>query len=255
MSTANNNRRFLLRRWIPTLALCLIAGSFLVAGLTSGNLEQYSPTAAALLFAIVLIVSIRWYKKRQLARALQSPDPTEYLRSTAKSLRRLPHGSQIAVATSTTFLALYGRFAEAERSLASVTWSDLPPLIEAQAAIARAAIAYAKGDLDAGLEFTETAVKQGSVDSRFPGAKTSDLAFRTWFNLGLALSGKSSEGTVQELRDARLRLPLLGQINAAWGLAVIAKRNGSPAEHEKLVQFIKSTAPHSTPVLQSIQAA
>jgi hypothetical protein len=154
-----------------------------------------------------------------------------------------------------TINAFYGRFQEAEEALAAVSWQGVPAFIEAQEHVARATIAYARGSLSGGLDHAISAAQLASVDSRFPGAQRSELALRTSRNLGLALSGRATESTEEELRVAFRRLPLLGQINAAWGLAVIAGRKGDTAQQQEMRAFIETRAPHFAPVLRSIDSA
>ena len=250
-----SNRRFLLRIWILAIALCLIVGSMFAVELTSDDAARSRPVALIILVTAVFLMSTRWLQKRRLAKALQSPDPNTYLRSVSGSLRRIPHGSQMAAASSATILALYGRHEEAEASLQSVDWHGLPPLIQAQGNLARAAIAYTHGDLEKGLAHADAAAQLAFVDTPFPGSQTSELAIRTYRNLGLALFDRTTDSTEHELRTARTRLPLLGKLSAAWGLSVIAKRNGNSPEYQAMRMFIESTAPHFTPVLQSISDA
>lgn len=176
---------------------------------------------------------------------LQAPDPTPFLRSFAKSLRRLPNGNHFAAANAATILALYGRTEEAERELEAVQWEDVPPLIQAQASAARAVIAYVNGAITEGLDHAVAATQQGAVDSSAPGASTAELAFRTYRNLGLALAGRTMDATAEELRTALAKLPLVGQILAAWGLAAIARAEGNDAELAAMRSFLAQHAPHA----------
>jgi hypothetical protein len=147
---------------------------------------------------------------------------------------------------------LYGRFDDAEDSLRSVSWSDVPPFIQAQESAARAAIAYARGAYEDGLGYAVTATQQGMIETRAPGVAMSELAFRTYRNLGLALAGRATSTTADELRTAMTRLPVLGQILAAWGLAMIAKSSGAGDELRAMQEFIERHAPHLAPVRASI---
>lgn len=249
------NRTFPLRLWIPALGLSAAMGSLLSAGLTSGQPSQALPAALGLLMAGVVFFSAQWGQKRRFARALRSADPGPFLRAFAQSRRRLPHGSLLAAAQSASILPLYGRFAEAEEALAGVSDRQAPPLIQAQLRVARAVLAYARGEVTEGLDHAVAATLLASESLRAPGARGAEMAFRTCRNLGLALSGRETEATERELRTALERLPLLSQIKAAWGLAVLAKREGDAPRFHAMREFIETRAPHFDPVLQSLDAA
>ncbi len=92
------------------------------------------------------------------------------------------------------------------------------------------------------------------MDVAAPGARTSEIAFRTYRNLGLALSGRATQTTAQELSVAFTSLPLVGQILAAWGLALIARDHGDVAQLEFMQNFIRKHGPYLRPVLESIGA-
>lgn len=256
MSTSrNDNQRYLLRLWLPALAISGFVGILLVAALASGDPSRIVPAAFGIAFTALMFVSIRRYQKRRITLMLQTPDPTPFLRSFASSLRRMPNGAHFAAANSATVLALYGRFEEAKRALESASWAGAPPLVQAQESVARAAIAYAYGSITEGLDYAVAATQQASLVRIAPGAARSELAFRTYRNLGLALAGRATDSTCQELRSAFEQLPILGQVAAAWGLAIIAKNNGNETELQAMQAFIKRQAPYCKPVLQSVGAA
>lgn len=240
----NDNRQYILRLWIAPMILCLMLGALFVAALISGDVTRMVPAIVGLVFATALIVGARWYKKRRLARMLQSADPRPFLYSFAKSARQGPSGAQMAAANTATVLALYGYDDEAERALESVSWSNSVPLIQAQRTAARAVIAYAKGLPAEGLDHAVAAMAEASLDAAVPGARMSELALRTYRNVGMALCDRSNDRIVEELREAHARLPLLGQILAAWGLAVSAEKRGDPIEYETMRSFIERHAPY-----------
>lgn len=252
MNMSTKNSRVLLRLWIPAIVLFVIVGGLIVAGLTSGDLGRSVPAAVGVTVAAIVIIAMRWQQRRRIGRMLHAADPHPFLRAVAASAGRMPHGTFIAAASGATMLALYGRFDEAEQSLASVAWGDVPSMILAQESAARAAIAYARGAYTEGLDHAVLAMQQGAIDPAFPGAQTSELALRTYRNLGLALLGRTLETTPDELRTAFARLPMMGQILAAWGLAMIAKTSGAAEEVRAMRDFITQRAPHFSPVLASI---
>jgi hypothetical protein len=255
MATPQTENRTSLLLWIPALGLSVAMGGLLSAALSSGETSRALPAAFGLFMAALVFSSARWLQKRRFARALRSADPSSFLRSFAHSLRRIPHGSLLAAAQSASILPLYGRFEEAEQALAAVSDRDAPPLIQAQLRVARAILAYARGEVTEGLDHAVVATQLASVSSRFPGAQGGEMAFRTCRNLGLVLLGRGTEATEQELRTALERLPLLSQIEAAWGLAILAKRHGDLSQLQAMRAFVESRAPHLTPVLQSIDTA
>ena len=248
----DDNRHYLLRLWRPVLAACALLGVAFFVALGTGEAAQTIPILLTVVLAAVIFFAIRWSQKRRILRMLQAADPSAFLRSFAGSMRRIPHGSMFAAANTATILALYGRFDEAERALESGSWQGVPPLVQAQESIARATIAYARGSLVEGLDHAVAATHQGSLHVSAPGAKTTELALRTYRNLGLALAGRATQSTAGELRTAHAQLPLVGQILAAWGLARIAKSTGDAAEHRTMTAFIVKHAPHFTPVLESV---
>lgn len=246
------NSRYLLRLWIPVLALAAIVGFLFVAALTSDDLGRSIPAALGITVAAAIIIGTRWLQRRRVSRMLHAADPAEFLRTVAAAANRMPHGAWLAASNAATILALYGRCNEAERSLESVSWGDVPPLVQAQESVARATIAYARGAYTEGLDHAVTATQQGSIDASFPGAQTSELAFRTYRNLGLALTGRATNTTADELRIAMTKLPMLGQLLAAWGLAMIAKTSGAADDLRAMREFIEKRAPHFAPVRTSI---
>lgn len=251
MSTPHSeNRRYLLRLWIPALAGSALVATLVLAGLRSRDVYRILPVLVAVLLAVIVIFAARWRQKRRIILMLRSSDPDRFLRSFAATLRRMPHGPMLAAANSATVLALYGRHSDAEAALAAVSWTGLPPLIHAQESAARAVIAYARGAVSEGIDQAVVASQRSSIDNAAPGARTSELAYRTYRNLGLALAGRATETTADELRVAFAELPLLGKLLAAWGLAALAKRTGDESRLAELQDFIRANAPHFAPVIE-----
>jgi hypothetical protein len=251
MAEPSPNRSYVIRLWATTLVMCGFLGAITIAALLSGDPIRVAIAIAAITLTPVLIFGGRWSRKRRLARLLRSADPLPALRAAAASARRIPHGPLFAASSTATVLALYGRFEEAERELSSVSWDAAPPFVQAQGSAARAVVAYARGEVEDGLDHAVTATQQAMLDIDVPGAKTSELALRTYRNLGLALAGRATETTERELRTAFAQLPHVGRVLAAWGLAAIARSNGSRAELEAMQSFIRETAPHATALLAS----
>jgi hypothetical protein len=247
-----DNRRYLLRLWVPVIIGVAVLALLLVPALTSGDVERNVPAIVGIVSAAAILIGSRWWSKRRLGRMLHAADPRPFLRSFAAAAKRIPHGSLLASANAATVLALYGHVGEAEQTLNAVSWQSVPPLVHAQESAARAVLAYVGGSVDEGLDYAVAATQQASVNSAFPGAQTSELAFRTYRNLGMALSGRATGTTAEELRTALARLPLLGQVLAAWGLALIARNNGQDAELQAMRSFVATRAPHLEPVLASI---
>jgi len=245
------NRSYLLRLWIRAVLLCSFVAVLVILALTSGDPGRAIPVAASIGVAAVMLVMVRRHQKARIARMLQAADPNASLQSFATSVRRIPHGSLFAASNSATILALYGRVTDAEHALQSVSWDGLPPVVDAQRSAACAVIAYARGAINEGLDHAVTAAQLASLDMSVPGARTSEVAFRTYRNLGLALSGRATDTTAQELRVALAKLPLVGQLLAAWGLAIIAKGNGNMSELRAMQALIKKQAPFFAPVIES----
>ena len=246
------NFRYIARLWLPALLFGVFLIIILGAALTSGDPSRYIPAIFGIVAAAVMLISIRGIQRRKITRMLQSPDPKPMLESFRSSMRRIPNGALFGAANSATIFAFYGRFEEAEDSLNSVTWEGVPPFVHAQRSVARAAIAYAKDHVAEGMDNSIAAITEASIAAAVPGSKTSDLAFRTYRNLGLALSGGDSDTTSRELLDAFGKLPLIGKIVAAWALAVISRRNGDVKQFEMMRTFVHARAPHFRPILQSI---
>ncbi|HEY0158059.1 MAG TPA: hypothetical protein VGF28_12305 [Thermoanaerobaculia bacterium] len=249
---SSRNRAYVLRLWIPVLLFCTFVGVLVVLALTSGDPARSGGVFVGLVFAALLIAGTRWRQKRRIGAMFRSEDPGPALRAFETSLRRIPHGAHFAAANSATILALYGRTEEGERILEDVVWQGVPPLVQAQEPAARAVIAYVRGAVTEGLDHAVMAGQQAALDPAFPGATTAAVAFRTYRNLGMALAGRATPTTAEELRGALTRLPLLGQILAAWGLALIARGNGDAGELRSMQDFVQQRAPHLEPVLRSI---
>lgn len=252
MSAQSRNDRYFLKQW-------LIIAFFLaiVVGLCARDINRGDQGMLLAAAGLVLLLggAVAWgliVPKRRLAKALQAPDPAAYLTGLAKSLNRMPHGTYLAAAETATLLALYGRTHQAEAALSQLPAEAVPPFFQSMEPRARAFIAYAEGRYQEGLAFAELALSQGVVSGRLPGSGISSLASRTCRNLGLALLGEETPATMGELREARSRLPLTGQLIAAWGLAAAAKRAGHSTEFLAMRQFIQSAAPHFSPVLKNL---
>jgi len=236
----------------------MVWGLIIVIGIfasLSGQPGKILPLLLAVAIAAGLFVIVRLVQKRKFAQMLRQPEPTAIVQYYLTRLSRMPHGTCIAAAASAVALALYGRTTEAGEALASVSWEGVPPFIGAQRLHALAIVLFAEGQSTSGLEAAESAVSQAAVSPQMPGAQRSSLAFQTHRNLGLVLCGKHSPETAQQLRQAMAKLPLLGKVIAAWGLAVLAKRQGSDALASDLRGFVTSHAPHFSTITRSIDAA
>jgi hypothetical protein len=255
MTSRSSNQRFILRLWIPALLVSFIVGALLLSALTSGQPARYLSASIGLTAVVVFVLVIRSMSARRIARMLASPDPDKLLASMARSMNRVPHGSLFAASSSAIVLALHDRVDDAERELDSQSWTAVPDLVLAQQTGARAVIAYASGNVAAGLHHASDALEQSLVASHAPGAKTSKLGFQTYRNLGLALSGKLDEESHGQLRTAFQGLPLIGRVLAAWGLAANAKRHGSATEYDTMRAFVSSHAPHCRAITHSLDAA
>src|SRR5215208_3752778 len=128
----HDNRHYLLRLWVPALVFCAIVGMLIIADLASGESDRSIPAVVGIVVAAIVFMSVRHYQKRRIVRMLQTEDPGKFIRTFAESARRIPHGSLLAAANAATILALYGRFGEAEHALESVSWRNVPPLLQAQ---------------------------------------------------------------------------------------------------------------------------
>jgi hypothetical protein len=200
-----------------------------------------------------MLVVLRRAQTRKIAKMLQLPQPDGMLDALAASVRKLPNGDVFMAANSATILAFYGRFEDAERVLSTVSRAAVPPIVQSQESAARAAIAFARGDVSEGLDHSIAARAEAEMDVTVPGSATSTMALRTYRNLGMALAGRDSDATADELREAFTKLPLVGQIIAAWGLAVIHRRKGDVDQHLAMVRFVETRAPHFRPVLDSMR--
>jgi hypothetical protein len=159
----------------------------------------------------------------------------------------------MATANVATVTALYGEVDEADRSLRAISWDGCPPLVEAQRSAARAVIAYVRGDYGGGRSHAIRAAMEADTPEGFPGAATSALAVRMHEALGRALSGTTNDESLRVLELAREKLPPLGKVLAAWGLAAIAKREEEAAHLAEQIAFLRAHAPHFAPVFASLE--
>jgi hypothetical protein len=247
-NSRKKNDRYLARLWLVVIVCIAFFGIIFLAALTSGDPKRVVPVVVGTTAAVIVLGGLHYYQKRLVARMLRAEDPRTFLASFARATHRVPHGSLLAAANSATILALYGRLAEAEETLESVSWHHAPPIIQAQESTARAAIAYVKGNAAEGLEHAVAATSLASLNPAAPGARTAELAFRTYRNVGMALASRDTEITVEELRLAFVKLPLVGQILSAWALAVIARRQGADVERLRMETFLTKNAPHFAPL-------
>src|SRR5258707_220117 len=82
MSTPQDeNRSYLLRLWIPALVLGGLIGVLILAALTSGEPTRTVPIAVGVVITVIMFISTRSRKKRQIARMLQVPAPDWFVRS------------------------------------------------------------------------------------------------------------------------------------------------------------------------------
>jgi hypothetical protein len=250
-SPGDRNRRYLLTLWAPVLLVGIALAIVVPRSLRSGKPEDAVPVAAVgVAFGIVLYQ--RTATKRNVATALLSPEPKAFCDLANRNVGAVPHGVQLAAANVARINALYGRFDEAESALSSVSWDDCPPILLAQRSVARAVLAYARGDLGEGRTHSVRAIEEAEAPELAPGATKSAMAFRMHRNLGLALEGRANDTTEDELEVAHRDLPLLGQILAAWGLAALAKTHGRTARLRELRAFLEATAPHFKPIYRSL---
>ncbi len=251
-----SNRRYLLHKWVPALAVIGVFGVFgglTLAALLSGDPQRAIPGAIGLLFAAGVLATAPMRAERKTIRALQLADPQACLNAMGVTSERL-RGNFILAANAAIIFAHYGRLDVARRVIASTSWRDAPPLLQAQGCIARAMVAHHEGHYAEAQAQIADAALLGEVDKWFPGAASSARGYRLHHNLGLALAGSATDDTVQELRAAFARRPTFIKLYAAWALAVIAKRRGDTGQLQAMRQFIASRAPHFRLVLASIDS-
>lgn len=252
-SPRDTNRRLLLLLWAP---LAVIVAGWIVhfARLAEGGEIGTLFSSVLLVPAVVgLMLYVRRKKEKQLAVALLAPTPAAFRELAFGNGGTIPYGLQMATANVATVTALYGDVEEADRSLRSISWDGCPPMVDAQRSVARAVIAYARGDYGGGRSHAIRAAMEADVPEGFPGASTSALAVRMHEALGRALSGTMNDESRRVLELAREKLPLLGKVLAAWGLAAIAKREENEAHLAEQVTFLRAHAPHFAPVFASLE--
>jgi hypothetical protein len=248
-----DDRGNLVRHWVPLLFLGGGIGVGIGIVLAWGDLRRIVPIVAGYLGAGIWLLWALSLEKRRMARLFHASTPEPLFRSLARSVDRIAYGPQCTAAGTAAILALYGRVDEATRQLEeSVSWRGAPPVIQAQKSVARALIAYVRGSVEEGLGHAATAVRHAAVDRDTRENRTATLALRTYENLGVALAGRATNATRDELRKAFARLPLLGRILAAWGLATSAQASGDATELRTMQQFLERNAPHLAPILASV---
>lgn len=248
-----SNRRYLLQKWVPALAVIGVLGGLMLAALLSSDPLRAIPGAIGLLLAAGLGATAPLRADRKTIRSLQMADPQACLNAMGVTSERLRGNFNLA-ANAAILFAHYGRLDEAKRLIASTAWRDAPPLLQAQGCIARAMVAHLEGDHREAQAQIADAALLGDVDKWFPGAGSSARGYRLHHNLGLALAGSANDDTVQELQAAFARRSVFGKIYAAWALAVIARRRGESGQLQAMRQFIASRAPHFRLVLASIDS-
>lgn len=241
MGAPQENRAYALRLWFAVVPF----GAFVAYILIDALLDPARRGIAlvAIVVGAVVIALMRRGAHGRLEKILLAEDPRPLLQSFE------PAGT----ANAALILALFGAPDEGEQKLDAASWDGAPPIVRAQESAARAVIAYVRGEFEEGLDHAVAAAQLGEIDGKFPGGERSELALRTFRNLGLALSGRATATTAEELRAAHAKLPLVGQLLAAWGLAAIAKRESEVAELATMRTFIEKRAPHFAPVLASIR--
>jgi hypothetical protein len=247
------NDRSLLRRWI---VVGLVAGPLVIAigiqiGAGRGGDARGWIFLAALAAIVPLLVIAKRGAERALRRGLQSADPTTLIDWYARVARRTPTLRADLEVAAATAAALYERFDLAGARLAAVDWELHPPHARAGAALARALICHGRGDHREALRLARIARALADVDPRFPGAATSARAVAVHVAIAEVFAGVASAQTAAALGEGRARLPLLGQLLAAWGLCALAAAPGdaaaqAPAADEvtALEAFIAAQAPH-----------
>ena len=65
-------------------------------------------------------------------------DPMPIIEALTRQMKRLADGDAWSAITAASFLAVYGRFAEADARLDAVAWKDKAPLVQAGGLSARA---------------------------------------------------------------------------------------------------------------------
>ena len=246
------NQKFLMKLWLPGIVVALIIVASVLGGVTRGDTSPLVFTLEGVILAVVLHFGIKHFQGRRFAKLLRQDSPGKLSEYFARILRRAPHGRHYAAAQSAVVTALYGDVASADEHLASVDWKGLPPMVRAQETLAQAIIMYSKGEYLPGENLSRLAQSQAEIPKGNPGAKTAELAFLNHINLGMILAGSDTPDSRDVLRTAFEKLPLLGKILAAWGLAVAANRAGDSAGFKRMTDFVAENAPHFRTVLDSI---
>lgn len=239
-----SNTAILVGVWILILAFA----GFFFFGVSHQIVKGDFSGFFAIVFAVAMMFGIRWWTADKVRRLLQADSAATFIAYYRRALLgrvMIPNGEAMYAHSAAVVHLIYGDFPAARACLHSVNWAGRMPLIEGMGLSGEALLCYFDTrDYEKGLEFAQAAQKLAQTAEVLPGAKTSAAAFASYVEIGEILCRRATPETLASLRERSKRLPLMGKILVAWGLAIGYRDAGNPAQFEVMRNYLRLTAPH-----------
>jgi len=246
----NRNTLTLAAVWI----VILFFGGMMLYGFALQALQGNYVGLFAIVFAVIMTVSIRWYVLGRIARLLKQSETAEpllayYHRTLVRNIT-IPNGDALYAHAAALVQLFYADYLGARATLASINWDGRMPLIQATRKSFEALLCYIDTrDYERGLVLAREAEKLGQIAGVLPGAKTSAAAYRSYVEIGEILCDRATSQTLQSLRSKSKTLPTLGKVLVAWGLMIGYSKAGDATQAEVMRSYLQRTAPHCRALL------
>jgi hypothetical protein len=241
VSYRDENIRYLRPLWIRFFGIWALLIVLAVAMMTLLSGDYWGPLFAA--FVVAFSLAYIRLRRRSLGRnALRAPSPDTAARLLFGPIAgRIGNNARPFLVTGTANIhVVYGGFERAEELLASIDWTDKPPLLRGDALIVRAMMDYLRGDYAAGLAKARDIPALMEVPKLAPGAKTTQRSAALLVDIGLALA-EHDVGAIERLRQApSFKRHIVLRAVAAWTLWKIGDAQG-----ERWLAVSRELMPHA----------
>jgi hypothetical protein len=190
--------------------------------------------------------------KSGLARLLQQPSLDPFDAFYDEAIGNVPDSHYFITGSKGVIAALYGEFDLAGQAYNMHVWSKGSAAVQAQGEQIRILIDYLHTkNYYAGHQRAIRSQQTSTVSKLLPGAQIGNSALSSQVLIGEILQGNATDEVMTTLQADYRKLPLLGKLIAAWGLAKGHTLRGEIDKAQAYLAFIEKSAPHCKGLLNS----
>ncbi|MBO8173375.1 MAG: hypothetical protein H0Z33_16025 [Bacillaceae bacterium] len=246
MKIVNKNNKYLLKLWIPSLIIIIVAFISL-----ANNTNQNPTVLITVLFVIGLVIYMRFKAKNKINQSLKKESPESLIKTLNGSIK-LSMGDIKAFMTayhSALSYLLYGQFQQALAEMNKINWEEQEPLFQSFNLNIQSLNHYLNTkDYQEGLRLARKAKASASVSSVYPGQQKSAQTYQAYVDVGLILTNQASEEQIKNVQQVFNKLPVIPKLIIAWGLAVYYKNHNQMDKASEMINFCQQSAPYCRPL-------